>query len=274
MQILDPPELETRDMKLMVGDELNACKVNLVKRGLISKQTWIDKHGPALAKAVLVQPDNARGSGQEGMYDHSVNMGFRLDYLRALYVALYAKKSTNTFVEDAEIALDGVRLLVEDVEPIIADIIPGYELGARAKIMEACNGKAVTLSRNKQRTSHFSQSAIATKYWSPSHTDKDHIMTMLGGYSHSATQSGKDDEVLFYFVFPSIGKAIPMRSTDILLFDSRVAHCATNYRHEDSYIFSLFTSSKTIHTKMAAVEASSKKKSRRQHCLIKLNQNL
>jgi len=53
------------------------------------------------------------------------------------------------------------------------------------------------------------------------------------------------EAILFYFVFPSVGIAIPMRSTDILVFDSKFPHCASNHRTQDGMIFSCFTSAKT-----------------------------
>ena len=45
MQIMDPPELATRDMKLMVGDQLIACKLSVLKRGTISKHHTVSTCG-------------------------------------------------------------------------------------------------------------------------------------------------------------------------------------------------------------------------------------
>jgi hypothetical protein len=71
-------------------------------------------------------------------------------------------------------------------------------------------------------------------------------------YSESLAKKNDLEEVLCYFIFPTIGMPVPMRNTDILLFDSSFGHCVTNYRHDDAFIFSLFTGSMTALTIMAA----------------------
>jgi hypothetical protein len=68
----------------------------------------------------------------------------------------------------------------------------------------------------------FAAIAFATQYWSPCHTDDDiWYMQLLSCYSPSPVLGDKiNEEILFYFCFPSIGVAIPMRSTDILMSNS------------------------------------------------------
>ncbi len=55
---------------------------------------------------------------------------------------------------------------------------------------------------------------------------------------------------LFYFCSPSISVAIPMRSADILMFNSSFPHCLTNYGNKDTVTFSLFTNSNVTNAHM------------------------
>jgi hypothetical protein len=92
---------------------------------------------------------------------------------------------------------------------------------------------------------------VATLYWSPCHVDDDIFYTLLSCYNQTSANLARKDEILFYFLFPSVGKAVPMRSTDILVFNSAFPHCTSNYRFEETITMSMFTSAKTATAQMS-----------------------
>jgi hypothetical protein len=139
------------------------------------------------------------------------------------YVAKKTKSKKKQKIEErrkrAKEARDGIKELMRQLEKVGLNWVADCDLSVQNKLREVdCLGD-VLINGYKGR---FSQMAIATGYWSPLHTDDDVFRTLLSCYCKKKMNTKKKDDILFYFVFPSVGIAIPMRSTDILVFDSKI----------------------------------------------------
>jgi hypothetical protein len=86
----------------------------------------------------------------------------------------------------------------------------------------------------------FAAIAFATQYWLPCHIDHHIWYMVLSCYSPSLTKPAK--KLSFLLLLPSIGVTIPMRSTNILMFNSSFPH----YRKKDTVTFSLFTTNSKV----------------------------
>jgi hypothetical protein len=142
---------------------------------------------------------------------------------------------------------EGIKRMMAHFERIGLDYIPSKDLSINNKLREHLGLHKVFLNGKKGR---FSQIAIATGYWSPVHVDDDIFYTLLSAYCASVANKDGKDEILFYFLFPSVKIAIPVRNMDVLVFNSEFPHCASNYRKEDTITFSLFASAKTATAQM------------------------
>ena len=89
--------------------------------------------------------------------------------------------------------------------------------------------------------------AIATQgYWSKAHTDNDYYYSLLSVLSK---ESKHHEEVIYYFTFPEYKTSVPMKSGDVIMFNSKVLHCSSNGKHYDDFIYSIYVSDKTTLTK-------------------------
>ena len=73
------------------------------------------------------------------------------------------------------------------------------------------------------------QFSIGLEYWSCCHSDEDFFYTTLSCLSDNPDDFG---EVLYYFVFPKWGVAVPLRSGETLAFNPLEEHCCTNFRQQ------------------------------------------
>jgi hypothetical protein len=89
--------------------------------------------------------------------------------------------------------------------------------------------------------------ALLIGYCSRVHTYKDMFLTTLSVYDENAPL----EEFLYYFCLPTYRVAIPMRSGDIIVFNSLVPHCATNPSRDTALIYSCYVSNKTCNTVVA-----------------------
>ena len=158
----------------------------------------------------------------------------------------------NADEDDVLLASIGLQQMVADLERTGLNLITHLEVSVQNMIREQEELGDVLINGYE---GWFSQIAIATDYWSPLHTDVDIFRTLLCCYLERCEKEKYKEEILFYFVFPSVGIAIPMRSTDILVFDSKIPHCASNTRDPDAIIFSCFTSAKTTFAHMTNKKA-------------------
>lgn len=90
------------------------------------------------------------------------------------------------------------------------------------------------------------QFAAGLDYWSSMHDDTDYFFSTLSCYSN--TPELHKNKILYHFAFPEHKFAIPMRHGDVLVFDPRYKHCATNPRFPGCFISSAYISQKTINT--------------------------
>ena len=81
----------------------------------------------------------------------------------------------------------------------------------------------------------------------PCHTDEDnslgtvsvHCAHDLGGKEYK-----KNLKVLAYFVFPTMGIAVPLHSGDVLIFNATIPHCLSSptmdYIHRETYGIAMY----------------------------------
>ena len=91
--------------------------------------------------------------------------------------------------------------------------------------------------------------SIGLDYWSQTHTDEDCYFTSLtvcgGGNDH--------DEVVQNFAFPEYRSRVPMRSGEVLLFNSEIEHSCTNARRSGTFIISGHNSGKSVRARTASI---------------------
>eukprot|EP00536_Pseudo-nitzschia_multiseries_P017990 jgi/Psemu1/53555/gm1.53555_g len=75
------------------------------------------------------------------------------------------------------------------------------------------------------------------------HVDDDMYYTRLTVIAPAEVSA---DEVIYYFVFPTYGVKVPLRSGDTLLFNPLVLHSCSNPKFEGCYIMSAYVSRKTV----------------------------
>jgi hypothetical protein len=245
LKILDDKDHDGKPIMMYTeDDEFAFCKCGVGDR--IGKSKWIKKHSHTLKKAMAMHLNMARGKKKRGRSCKYICSGYRKDPLtkKVSYYA-FEQWASNRAAYNLKIR---IRKLVSDIEEFALNYLLASDLSAFAKIREEGKLEDVLITGAKGK---FTQMALAKKYWSPLHLDDDFFPTALSCYSPSSVNSGNVNEILYYFVFPTLGVAVPMRSMDMLVFNSRIPHCATNYRKDDAYIFSFFTSAKTTLTQTA-----------------------
>jgi hypothetical protein len=238
-----------------VDQKLVAAKLSRRHRCHIKFLRW-KKHGRVIEGILKLGRTGPRGVRKAGVYIKYILFGKRREGTDTV-IDEYATKLDTMDKEDPNYEqmkkeLEQVKAelkdLFYDMEGIGTSFAPDFDISVlnHLKQEEALHGIMMNGEEGK-----FAAIAFATQYWSPCHTDDDIWYTLLSCYSPSSVLEDKmSDEILFYFCFPSIGVAIPMRSTDILMFNSSFPHCATNYRKKDTVTFSLFTNSKVTNAHM------------------------
>jgi len=245
--ILDGPEYKGKTIMIISSKtgRLVACKVGDDDKAQITPKTWATQHLHALIKAMNIQLNMARGARRKGVCSKYACFGVRKEpkstklgaYATRQGIAKKQIKKLNQLISN----------LVKDIELYALNYIPGFDLAALQQLQVDVNLPMLNKNRGK-----FMQMAIGQKYWSPMHIDDDIWYTALSGYSQSTMNKKNGDKtILFYFIFPSLNLSIPMRSMDLLVFNSSFPHCASNYRIDDTFIFSCFSSSKATLTHMA-----------------------
>jgi hypothetical protein len=250
MEIIDDTDEKHKNKSIIfvtTDGRVVAYKLSRRERGRITLKKWRN-HVKALRLALEVQRNNPRGIRRAGLYAKYVLFGFRREGNSKRVSKYVAKKGAKECkIADAS---TGLQNLVSDLEDTGLNLVSHLEISVQNKLREEYEMGKVMINGYRGR---FSQMAIATNYWSPLHVDDDFFRTLLSCYDESKMTTKKKEDILFYFVFPSLNIAIPMRSTDILVFDAKFPHCASNYRSEDSMIFSCFTSAKTGNAHMTNV---------------------
>ena len=117
-----------------------------------------------------------------------------------------------------------------DVEPFVAE-----EMDVLSQILSRTKLNAIG-----QQALAFS---IGRNYHSRCHVDDDMHYTRLTVIAPAEVSA---DEVIYYFVFPTYGVKVPLRSGDTLLFNPLVLHSCSNPKFEGCYIMSAYVSRKTV----------------------------
>jgi hypothetical protein len=235
-----------------------AIKLSQKHRSRIRLSEW-EELSNTLSAALKIGRNNPRGDAKGGVFSRYVNFGLRKDP-KGVHVDEYATKKTfvrdeenfETETEEVKRTKDDVAVLFDRLLKAAGLFVPPAVLSAMAKLKEDSNlGEALV---NGDR-GMFTALALAMEYWSPLHKDKDVFYTILSCHCPlMVSEKGFDDDILFRFLFPTMNMSIPMRNTDILLYDSSFPHCSTNYLFRENRIFSLFTAEKTVYAHLAGEE--------------------
>ena len=75
------------------------------------------------------------------------------------------------------------------------------------------------------------QFIVGRNYWSGVHTNQDYFFTFL---SCLVANPYNVDEVMYYFFYPEYKVAIPMKSTELILFNPTKMYCCSNCKYTDS----------------------------------------
>jgi hypothetical protein len=89
------------------------------------------------------------------------------------------------------------------------------------------------------------QLSIGVNYWSISHRDADIFFPFLSCLSGDHELHG---ETVYYFCFPEHKIAIPLKSRDVIVFNSFASHCYSDCQNVNSFIWSAYVSEKTVMT--------------------------
>ncbi len=258
-KILDSDEITKLGVALKSADgQLIMYKLGRQQRSRVSMSQW-RRYYDVLKLALKVQyRNNPRGIRKMGVFLRYILFGWRKDgngtevheYAVPKETPKEAKDEKMSDEDEAELKTvkEGLKELIAHLEKMGLLWIPAKDISINNKLREDAKLQEVFINGKSGR---FTQIAIATGYWSPIHIDDDIFYTLLSCFCPSVANAAQCEEILFYFIFPSVGYAIPIRNTDILVFNSAFPHCASNYRKEDAITFSLFASAKTATAHMS-----------------------
>ena len=206
----------------------------LAERHLASKNNinLLREFAPAIVGA---KPTVGRGVKRGSINDDYAIIGIRPERLDS-NIGEYVFKSH----VDPSIKLELEETTVEivkhmhhsliDVEPFVAE-----EMDVLSQILSRTKLNAIG-----QQALAFS---IGRNYHSRCHVDDDMYYTRLTVIAPAEVSA---DEVIYYFVFPTYGVKVPLRSGDTLLFNPLVLHSCSNPKFEGCYIMSAYVSRKTV----------------------------
>ena len=86
------------------------------------------------------------------------------------------------------------------------------------------------------------QFSVGRNYHSRCHIDHDYALSILSVYNDSSDFN----DIIHYFVFPDYDLKVPMRMNDVMVFNPLSYHSCSDPLDDRSYIFSQYTSQKTI----------------------------
>ena len=90
---------------------------------------------------------------------------------------------------------------------------------------------------------HAPAFSIGVNYHSRCHVDDDMYFTMA---TVIAPSTNHDDEIIYYFTFPTFAIKVPLRSGDSLLFNPALPHSCSNPKYKNSCIMSAYVSKRTV----------------------------
>jgi hypothetical protein len=201
------------------------------------KLEFLQKCTNVFEQSFKVKTNIKRGKDRKAITKVYVCYGFR-KHPKFCKVSEYAFNLKKCTAEQANAMNETIKNLVYKIESRANDILGNMpDLEMYDFMNEFLELPTFT---NQKLCTQFS---IGKDYWSAMHIDNDYFHTTLSCF-HSDPEKYKDC-ILYHFVFPDYGLAVPLRHGDIVVFDPRVPHCCTNPRVEGSYICSAYVSKKT-----------------------------
>ena len=202
LQIIDDMD-EVHDGKNIIfvttDGHVVGYKLGRRERAHISLKKW-RQHAKTIRLGLETQRNNPRGTRLAGFFARYVLFGFRREG-NGKHVSRYvAKKSANKY--KVALASLGLQDMVTDLKNTGLNLVSGLELSVQNLLRDGDALGDVLINGYKGR---FSQLAIATNYWSPLHIDKDIFRTLLSCFCEKSMKAKHKDDILFYFVFPSVG---------------------------------------------------------------------
>ena len=117
------------------------------------------------------------------------------------------------------------RYTIQHLEYLLMKWIDSSYIRAYLSTKNACNWTTFPKSPNERKTSSplfFSSISFGMNHCLPAHTDKDFGLSIVTVLPHSSVMP--QDDILWYFVFPSHGYTIPLKSNDVLIFNPLEYH--------------------------------------------------
>ena len=255
-------ELDSEEKTLIVYKEVVDGENDFLLAKVSRRQVQELKKGPDTSPdkmrkvfdlALRMKPDIARGSGRGGV--GKVYKCFGWNHLYRPEKDLFQYTTKRSCTEETEKAMNkDISGIVKGIEGIALRVLRGIKDFDGFRDMKefldlpSVRGKEDPADDASKDEGICTQLAIANGgYWSQLHVDDDYIVTML---SVLAADPKREDEVLYTFNFPTFDISVPMKSGDILLFNSKYEHCSSNPVCDEDYIFSMYVSNSAVDTKM------------------------
>lgn len=241
--------LDSTDEKfIMVVDEsqqslrLFAKASRKMAKQHLARSNIIESTRKFVEESVRVKPSISRGCECGSVDKGYAIYGTRPNRMQP-GLGVYAFKSVKKKVSYTETELNqAVDHIVEEMEKCLLPTARFFELerSVMTQIVEKTGLKTIG-----KWSPAFS---IGKEYHSKCHVDADFYYTHLTvvGPAEVNGVNIDDDEVIYFFIFPTYGIKIPLRSGDTLMFNPTVLHSCSNPKYPGCYIMSAFVSRRTI----------------------------
>jgi hypothetical protein len=183
-----------------------------------------------------------RGKNRLDLSELYMCFGFRFAYDGKKLECYTYKKGVDKATQDEYNAK--ISTIMDALWEIAFGKIDPDDLNAMLSVAKLTGLYGVTMAKNGLH----SQFSCSRNYMVRSHTDDDGMVGVICVLDPIKPNSRK---TITHFIFPEFKLAFPLKSGDVLIFDPRVMHCSCNPRNQDAFIFSAYTSAKTVHAHIA-----------------------
>ena len=260
---VDWKEVEKRDANVIIykeskdessDDPIFVCaKVSKRQaRELRNKsETSLEKIRQMFSESFEGKPTVPRGESRGGFGDDYICYGWTHRFTRMLHHYVFLKK---TSLEKQDTLRKGIDKIAQGLEDVAVRVMRGVrnfkKFYAIKKFIDLPSVSTGTNEKD-ELIGICTQMAVAFNgYQSKLHIDDDFFLSILSVVSACPS---RDDEIIYYFNFPTFNLSVPMRPGDILIFDSNFQHCCSNPKNKDDYIYSMYVSNAAVDTKMREV---------------------
>ena len=197
------------------------------------------------------KPNVPRGESRGGFGKDYICYGWTHRFTRMLHHYIFKKKVS---LEDQGELRKGIDKVAQGLEEVAVRVMRGVrnfkKFYAIKKFIDLPSVSSAT-DEDDELVSICTQMAVAFNgYQSKLHIDDDFFLSILSVVSACPS---RDDEIIYYFNFPTFNLSVPMRPGDILIFDSNFQHCCSNPKNKADYIYSMYVSNAAVDTKMREV---------------------